>query len=125
MAKIVFCEDDDLMRKLIGIVLRGTPHEIYFASDGLAGLALIERERPALVFTDHDMLGLNGFELCAALKAKPYLAHIPVILMSGAVLDEAQIAQGSFTTSLAKPFRPGALRAKIDQFLVSQPMPNN
>ncbi len=44
MARIVFCEDDPMIRKLIRLTLRGTLHDVSIASDGLAGLALIERE---------------------------------------------------------------------------------
>jgi twitching motility two-component system response regulator PilG len=117
MAKIVFCEDDDILRKLIGIILRDSPHAIYFASDGLAGLALIERERPALVFTDQYMEKLDGFELCAALKAQAHLAQIPIVLMSGAILNEAQTAQFPFVARLVKPFSQTTLRALIDDLL--------
>ena len=52
MAKIVFCEDEERIQKLIRAMLRATSHEVYMASDGIEGLALIERERPDLIFTD-------------------------------------------------------------------------
>ena len=63
MAKIVFCEDEKVLQKLFQALLRSTGHEISFASDGVTGLALIERERPDLIVTDISMPGLSGDEL--------------------------------------------------------------
>ncbi len=119
MAKIVFCEDSPVIQKLIGLALRATAHEVLLAADGTEGLALIERERPDLVFTDVAMPGLDGFQLVAAVKARPDLAHIPVVLMT-ATSDAEQLAEGyrqGATGYLAKPFSAAALRAKIDELL--------
>ena len=121
MAKVVFCEDDDLTRKLIGLVLRGTPHVPFFAADGLEGLAVIERERPALVVTDLHMGGLDGPHLLAALRSRSDLAHIPVILMSGAVEGDVvrNVPSGPhvFAACMAKPFSAGVLRSLIEELL--------
>ena len=46
MAKIVFCEDEKLLQKLFRVLLRSTGHEIYIASDGIEGLAIIKRVHP-------------------------------------------------------------------------------
>ncbi len=119
MAKIVFCEDSPVIQKLIGLALRATAHEVLLAADGTEGLALIERERPDLVFTDVAMPGLDGFQLVAAVKARPDLAHIPVVLMTATSYAE-QLAEGyrqGATGYLAKPFSTAALRAKIDELL--------
>src|ERR1700693_1644522 len=55
MTKIIFCEDEARIQKLILTTLRSSLHEIYIASDGVEGLALIEKERPDLIFTDISM----------------------------------------------------------------------
>ena len=117
MSKIVVCEDDDLICKLVQIILRDLPHALYFASNGLDGLALIERERPGLIFTDQNMDGLDGFKLCAELKAREHLAHIPVILVSGEALNEDQCANGPFAAVLRKPFHTNTLHTKVEELL--------
>jgi CheY-like chemotaxis protein len=103
MAKIVFCEDSPVIQKLIGLALRATAHEVHFAADGAEGLALIERERPDLVFTDVWMPNLDGYQLADALKARPDLAQ----------LDEAY--RHGAAGHVAKPFAAAALRAKVDE----------
>lgn len=117
MAKVVFCEDDGLIQKMIRVMLRGTNHTLLFAADGEEGLALIERERPDVVFTDLWMPGIDGIELRRRLRAQPPLAQIPVILVTGAT-DDARLAadDGGAGAVLAKPFTPVALREMVERY---------
>jgi CheY-like chemotaxis protein len=48
MSKVVFCEDDPIIRKLVQTALRSTSHDVHIAEDGKQGLALIERVHPDL-----------------------------------------------------------------------------
>lgn len=117
MAKIVFCEDSGVIQKLIGLAMRATSHEVHIAGDGAEGLALIERERPDLIFTDVSMPNLDGFELADAVKARPHLAAIPVVIMTASG-DEEQIAEGyrhGAVAHVGKPFSAADLRARIDE----------
>lgn len=70
MATLVFCEDDPMIQKLIRVMLRSSAHTVHMAPDGQTGLALIEQVRPDLIFTDVSMPGLDGLELCDALKSR-------------------------------------------------------
>lgn len=118
MARLLFCEDDALIRRMIGAMLRGSGHEVAIAADGAEGLALIAREPPAIVFTDRWMPGLDGLALCDALKARADLAHIPVVVVTAATqqeeLDEA-LRHGAAAV-LKKPFTMADLRAMIARF---------
>jgi CheY-like chemotaxis protein len=117
MAKIVFCEDSPVIQKLIGLALRSTAHEVHFAADGAEGLALIERERPDLVFTDVWMPSVDGYQLVDALKARPDLAHIPIIIMTASG-DQGQLDEGyrhGAAGHIAKPFTAADLRAKVEE----------
>ena len=119
MASIVFCEDDPAIQKLIGVAMRATAHQVHIAPDGLAGLALIERERPDLVVTDVAMPGLDGLQLADALKARPELGHIPVVLLTAST-QRGQVEQAlgrGIDGYLIKPFSPAELRARVDDFL--------
>ena len=118
MGKIVFCEDDPTIQKLIRVALRATPHQILIASNGTEGLAMIERERPHVVCTDVAMPGMNGLQLCSTIKARPDLAHTPVILISASV-QRTQIEEGytkGASDFLAKPFTMDQLREMIDRY---------
>jgi CheY-like chemotaxis protein len=120
MAKIVFCEDEALLQKLIHFIMRSTKHEVYIASDGLEGFALIEGERPDLILTDISMPGWDGFQLADAVKARPHLASIPIIFVT-AFAQRIDVEEGALhgaTGYLLKPFSAADLRATIEAALV-------
>src|SRR6185503_3318719 len=55
MARIVFCEDEEQIRKLIEVAMRSTAHQIELHVNGRDGLEAIEREAPELIVTDLAM----------------------------------------------------------------------
>jgi CheY-like chemotaxis protein len=115
MAKIVFCEDEELLQKLIRRILHSTEHEVSIASNGLEGLALIEQERPDLIFTDVSMPRCDGFQLADAVKARPHLASIPIIFVTGFAqkYDMEEGTRHGAAGYLIKPFTMADLRATI------------
>lgn len=121
MAKIVFCEDEAFLQTLIRLIMRSTKHEIYIASDGIEGFALIERERPDLILTDISMPGLDGFQLADAIKAHSNLAAIPIIFMT-AFAQRVDVEEGTIHGAmryLLKPFSAADLRDVIEEVLVT------
>jgi CheY-like chemotaxis protein len=107
-----------MIRKLIQTALRSTTHDVHVADDGKEGLALIELVRPDVVFSDVAMPKMDGFELAEAMRARPDLAHIPIVFMTASVqrqqIDEC-FRHGA-AGHLAKPFTMAELRARIAQF---------
>jgi CheY-like chemotaxis protein len=119
MAKIVFCEDDPMIQKLVAAAMRGSGHEIHMAADGVEGLALIRKVKPDLVFSDVSMPNLDGFQLGDALKAAPDTAGIPVVFVTASV-QRAQIeeaAQHGGAGVLPKPFTMAELRKRVADLL--------
>jgi CheY-like chemotaxis protein len=122
MVKIVFCEDEERIRKLIRAMLESTPYEIYMAADGIEGLEMIERERPDLIFADISMPGYDGIQLADIVKSRPHLAAIPLIFLS-AFAQQAEKEEGrqhGAIEYLTKPFSTTDLLTKIEQYLPSQ-----
>jgi CheY-like chemotaxis protein len=119
MAKIVFCEDDPMIQKLIKAAMRGSGHEVHMAVDGEDGLALIRKVRPDLVFSDVSMPKLDGYQLGDALKASPETAHIPLVFVTASV-QRAQIAEAERHGGagvLPKPFTMAELRKRVADLL--------
>jgi len=118
MAKIVFCEDEVLIQKLFRVMLRSTNHELHLASDGAQGLELVERVRPDLIFTDISMPVCDGYQFADAVKARPHLAHIPIIFVS-AFAQHAEMEEGfrhGGVSYIIKPFSAADLYEKIERF---------
>jgi putative two-component system response regulator len=89
---------------------------VVLAENGQAALARAKAESPDCILLDIMMPGLDGYETCAALKADPALADIPVILVSATtdlrVIDRAE--QVGATTVLPKPVP----REQLEQTLI-------
>ena len=119
MAKIVFCEDDPMIQKLIRAAMRDSGHEVHMAEDGEAGLALVRSLKPDLVFSDVSMPKLDGFQLGDALKASPDTAAIPLVFVTASV-QRAQIEEAErhgASGVLPKPFTMTELRTLVARLL--------
>ena len=105
MARILIAEDDDMDRVLLGTIIEGTHHEVYYASDGRRALAIYEEKDIDVVVTDLHMPHGDGLDFIVALAA--LFPSAPVIAVSGKgqqLLDEA-LVRGA-RAALSKPVDP-------------------
>lgn len=116
MGKVVVCEDDPSIQKLIRAALRSTPHEVRIAADGAAGLALALADPPDLIVTDVSMPLMDGFALGDAVRSAESLKRIPILFMTASVqpADIEECFRHGATAYLGKPFTMGDLRQRID-----------
>jgi len=105
MPKIMVVDDELLLRSMLKDALEEVGYTVVLAEDGRTAIARAKAESPDCILLDIMMPGLDGYETCAALKADPDLAAIPVLLVSATtdlrVVDRAE--QVGATTVLAKP----------------------
>lgn len=109
--RILFCEDQAVLRKLIEMTLRGSPHDLRMAENGIEALELMRTWRPDVLFTDVAMPGMDGFELESRVRADPALRDMRVVFMTASAHLEAE-GEGGLppeTWHLRKPFGPAAL----------------
>lgn len=95
---LLIVDDDLLVRTLAAESLKAAGFEVSEAGDGPSGLAQIEMCRPDLLLLDVMMPGMDGYEVCHALRVRPELARIPVIMLTG--LDD--------TASIERAYESGA-----------------
>src|SRR4029434_1157053 len=115
MATMLICEGELSFQMLFPTFLRRTSHEIFMASNGIEGMALIERERPDLILTDIWMPDCDGFALAAQVRARPLFATIPIVFITGLAEkhDKAEAAKYTPTIYLIKPFLEEDLKDTI------------
>jgi len=105
MPKVLVVDDELFLRIMLRDALEEAGYTVVLAEDGQAALARAKAESPDCILLDIMMPGLDGYETCAALKAEPNLAAIPVLLISATtdlrVIDRAE--QVGATTVLPKP----------------------
>ncbi len=90
-------------------------HKVFMATSGAQALAFCRATPPDLVLLDIVMPGIDGFEVCTALKADPNTRDIPVIFVT-AHTDEAQETLGlelGAVDFISKPVNPAVVRARV------------
>jgi len=113
---ILIADDHADLRKLIRMTLLGGPFTVIEAEDGVQALAGARRHRPDLIILDVMMPGeLDGYQVCAAVKADPALRHVPVILVTArAQRADLQAGQEAGADAyLIKPFSPMELLERV------------
>jgi CheY-like chemotaxis protein len=115
---VLAVEDDAALRRIVARQARELGYSVLEAENAVTALALMERERVDLLFTDLVMPGeLSGLELARAAAGR--WPHIRVVLTSG--FSEAKINANLDTAAarlLTKPYRKEdlalALHAALD-----------
>jgi putative two-component system response regulator len=94
-------------------------YRLLFAKDGARALELAQQENPDLVLLDVMMPGMSGYEVCAALKAHPGTASIPVIFVTALtdIDDELEGFEAGAVDYITKPVSPPIVRARVKTHL--------
>jgi class 3 adenylate cyclase/CheY-like chemotaxis protein len=118
-AKILVVDDVALNVKLLADLLGAKGYRTCSASSGAEALAVLDRERPDLVLLDVMMPGMSGYEVCAALRADPAHAMLPIVLVTA--LDPAQERARGLDAGaddfLNKPVSQAELLARVRSLL--------
>ena len=99
-------DDARINVELLKEVLSRDGHTVLTAADGLEALAIIERDRPEVVLSDVMMPGMDGYELCRAIKAHPATRLTPVVLVTSLQSREERLKgiHAGADDFLTKPF---------------------
>lgn len=119
MSFLLFADDNEDMRLMLRDLFRSVGHEVALVADGAAALEAIGQREPDLVILDHSMPQMTGIDVCRRMKANPFTARIPVLMLTAQGGMESKIegfAAGA-DDYLAKPFDPRELRARVTALL--------
>ncbi len=117
--KIVVIEDEPDILEVLSYNLKREGYEVFNASDGLRGLALVKREVPDLVLLDLMLPGMDGVEICSTIK-KDAQTSSTLIIMVTAKGEESDIVLGLGVGAddyISKPFSPKELVARVKAVL--------
>lgn len=112
--KILLVEDDDFAAIVAMEILSGD-YLVRHIESGQAALTAIADDCPDLVLLDVGLPGMNGYQVCQALRDMPASGELPVIFLSGLVSEEERLAgyEAGGDDYLTKPVSADELRSKI------------
>ena len=121
---VLVVEDDAALREALTDTLRSAGIAALAAGDAGAALELLESQEIALVISDVQMPGPNGYELLSAMKRRR--PDLPVVLMTayGTVVQAVSAMREGATDYIVKPFEAQALIDMARRHLASRVMPN-
>jgi CheY-like chemotaxis protein len=120
-AAILVAEDNEDLREVLALILESAGHEVRTAANGNEALDLLTGWVPDAVFCDVHMPKMDGCELLKRMRAVEALSSVPVVAISGSLIDEAgsRWVELGFNAHLMKPVSPEALRAELGRLLRS------
>ncbi len=111
--KILFIDDNDTLREMLGYALEVFGYEVETAPDGISGLEKLEEESYDLLITDNNMPRMGGLKLIEETSQREI--DIKTVLISGDLtkdIVESAKERGVFEC-LTKPFSLDLLRETV------------
>jgi DNA-binding response OmpR family regulator len=121
--KILVIDDDQDIRRLLGVRLKAKGYEAVVAGDAISAVNQARHERPDLILLDLSLPAGDGYVVMERLNAIPALEGIPVIVVSARdpLVEEERLAAARADSFFRKPFDYEELMVAIARALGSAP----
>ena len=123
MAHTLLLADDSItIQRVIELTFAEEDVKVLAVGDGKHAIDRIQTERPDIVLADVGMPERDGYEVAAFVKGNPQLAHIPVLLLTGAFepIDEHRARTVGCDGVLVKPFEPQMVINRVKDLLAGK-----
>lgn len=117
--RILVVDDDWMSRELLHAHLTSAGYRVQQANSGEQALAVVFDDPPALVMLDASMPGINGFDVCRALRQDARTRTVPVLMITAfeAESDVQKAREAGANGFVAKPFKAADLLAQVAALL--------
>ena len=112
MRKILIIDDDENLAWAIQKRFENLGFEVASATEGRAGVELVEKERPDLVILDLNLPDVDGLDICRYLRRR---TNIPVVMLTGRAEDNDTVVGLEIGADdyITKPFHLNELAARV------------
>jgi two-component system, OmpR family, response regulator MprA len=115
-ARVLVVDDDPMILRMMRRVLEIDGYSVALAPDGDEALDVVRREDIDLLILDVMMPGLDGFEVCRAVRRE---SIIPILLLTARdeATDKVHGLDCGADDYVVKPFNPDELMARVRALL--------
>ncbi len=119
-SRILIVNNEPEIINTLSSILRARSYSVSTAMSGAEGLEAAKKDRPDLVIVDVDIPDINGYEVCAKLRADRVTRSTPVIMISdnGGSESVLRARTAGANDYIVKPFDLFTLLNKLKKFLV-------
>lgn len=113
--KILVVEDEEDILELLEFNLAKAGYEVEGVDSGEAALAAVRSHQPDLILLDLMLPGVDGLEVCRAMKRDPAMRDVGVIMVT-ARGEESDVVRGlelGADDYITKPFSPKVVAARV------------
>ena len=120
--KLLLADDSVTIQRVIELTFADEDVQVVAVGNGADAIERAQRDRPDIVLADVGMPERNGYEVAAFIKGTPSLAHIPVVLLTGAFepVDEGRARAVGCDGVLVKPFEPQLVITRVKDLLAGR-----
>lgn len=117
--KILVCDDERHIVRLIQVNLERQGWTVVTAYDGKEGLEKVASEKPDLLVLDVMMPYMDGFEVLKTLRKDPSTERLPVIMLTAKAQDKDVFEGYHYGADmyLTKPFNPKELVSFVNRIV--------
>jgi len=114
--KVLIVEDEELIRNVLIMWLRGAGYETVESSTARDGLRELFQQRPDLVITDVVMPGMDGYEFCERVRE---ISDAPIMILTGLGKEEEKVKglRMGADDYMVKPVSLDEFLARVDVLL--------
>ena len=118
MAQILVVEDEEAILQTLRYNLSRAGHDVRLSTNGMQALNMIRGNPPELVVLDLMLPGLDGVDLCRAVRADtshPAVAQVPILMLTARdeEIDKVVGLEVGADDYLTKPFSMHELLARV------------
>ncbi len=112
-------DDSKTMVAALGRMLRENHFTVLEALNGEAGLEVLRKSKPDIIFLDIVMPGMSGFDVLRRIRRSQYVGKVPVIIMSGneAATEEYYVRRIGADDFMRKPCSRAEVFSRVERLL--------
>jgi DNA-binding response OmpR family regulator len=121
--RVLVVEDNEHTAHLLEFMLQRAGYDVLTALNGRDAQEILDNEEPVdIILLDLMLPYVSGFELIAIARDNPEWCYVPILVVSGKVLEQDIVKALDLGANdyVTKPFRPQELLARVRRLVATR-----